>query len=156
MLAVDKTRDAVEETARADRRRGRQGRRDGGRRRQRGRGRGLVARAIAEFGGLDVVYANAGISGGLVPLFEQTVEHWQEILRVNLIGPFLAIKHAGAHMVKQGARLDRLHRVGGRAARERRRQPLQREQGRRDQPGADRGQFVLRHRRARQRDLSRA
>ncbi len=58
-----------------------------------------VKRALEEFGGLDVVYANAGISGGLVPLFEQTIEHWQEILRVNLIGPFLAIKHAGQHMV---------------------------------------------------------
>ncbi len=63
--------------------------------------RAYVKRALAEFGGLDVVYANAGISGGLVPLFEQTVEHWQEILRVNLIGPFLAIKHAGQHMVTQ-------------------------------------------------------
>jgi NAD(P)-dependent dehydrogenase (short-subunit alcohol dehydrogenase family) len=62
-----------------------------------------VARALAEFGGLDVVYANAGISGGMVPLFEQTVEHWQEILRVNLIGSFLALKHAGRHMVKQGS-----------------------------------------------------
>jgi NAD(P)-dependent dehydrogenase (short-subunit alcohol dehydrogenase family) len=61
--------------------------------------RAYVKRALDEFGGLDVVYANAGISGGLVPLFEQTVEHWQEILRVNLIGPFLAIKHAGQHMV---------------------------------------------------------
>ncbi|MEO8203621.1 MAG: SDR family NAD(P)-dependent oxidoreductase [Betaproteobacteria bacterium] len=62
-----------------------------------------VKRALAEFGGLDVVYANAGISGGLVPLFEQTVEQWQEILRVNLIGPFLAIKHAGRHMVARKA-----------------------------------------------------
>jgi len=25
----------------------------------------------------------------LVPIAEQTVEHWQEILRINLIGPFL-------------------------------------------------------------------
>ena len=30
-------------------------------------------------------------------------EHWQEVLRVNLIGPFLAIKHSIPHMVKQGA-----------------------------------------------------
>jgi NAD(P)-dependent dehydrogenase (short-subunit alcohol dehydrogenase family) len=63
---------------------------------------GFVERAIAEFGGLDVIYANAGISGGLVPLFDQSVEHWQEVLRVNLIGPFLAIKHAGPHLVRQG------------------------------------------------------
>ena len=33
-----------------------------------------VQRAIDEFGGFDVLYANAGISGGDVPLFEQTTE----------------------------------------------------------------------------------
>ena len=62
----------------------------------------FVAKAVETFGGLDVVYANAGISGGLVPLFEQTVEMWQEILRINLIGPFLAIRHAAPHMIRQG------------------------------------------------------
>ena len=36
-----------------------------------------------------------------MPLAEQTVEHWQEILRINLIGPFLAIKYAMPHMIKQ-------------------------------------------------------
>jgi len=61
-----------------------------------------VARAIEAFGALDVVYANAGISGGLVPLFEQSVEHWNEVLRVNLIGPFLAIKHCAPKMVANG------------------------------------------------------
>jgi NAD(P)-dependent dehydrogenase (short-subunit alcohol dehydrogenase family) len=64
--------------------------------------RGLVARAVEAWGGLDVFYANAGISGGRVPLFEQPVELWQEVLRVNLIGPFLAIKHAGPVMARQG------------------------------------------------------
>jgi NAD(P)-dependent dehydrogenase (short-subunit alcohol dehydrogenase family) len=62
----------------------------------------FVARAVAEFGGLDVVYANAGISGGDVPLLEQSVELWQEILRVNLIGVFLAIRTAAPHMIAQG------------------------------------------------------
>jgi NAD(P)-dependent dehydrogenase (short-subunit alcohol dehydrogenase family) len=62
----------------------------------------FVQRAVAELGGLDVMYANAGISGGDRPLADQTVELWQEVLRVNLIGPFLAVKHAGAHMVAQG------------------------------------------------------
>lgn len=61
-----------------------------------------VAFALATYGGLDVVYANAGISGGLTPMFEQTVDQWTEVLRVNLIGPFLAIKHAAPHMVAQG------------------------------------------------------
>jgi len=64
---------------------------------------GFIAHAVEAFGGLDAVYANAGISGGLVPLAEQTVELWQEVLRVNLIGAFLTIKHAAPHMVKQGS-----------------------------------------------------
>ena len=64
--------------------------------------KGFVERAISELGGLDVIYANAGVGGGTVPLLEQSVEQWQEMLRVNLIGPFLAVKHAGAHMVAQG------------------------------------------------------
>jgi NAD(P)-dependent dehydrogenase (short-subunit alcohol dehydrogenase family) len=63
--------------------------------------KGFVDKAVSKYGRLDAIWANAGISGGLVPLAEQTVEHWQEVLRVNLIGPFLAIKHAMPHMIKQ-------------------------------------------------------
>ena len=54
--------------------------------------------AVREFGALDVCYANAGISGGWVPLHEQTPEHWAEILKINLIGTFLAVKHAARVM----------------------------------------------------------
>jgi NAD(P)-dependent dehydrogenase (short-subunit alcohol dehydrogenase family) len=61
----------------------------------------FVEKAVSTYGRLDAVWANAGVSGGLVPLAEQTVEHWQEILRINLIGAFLAIKHSIPHMVKQ-------------------------------------------------------
>jgi NAD(P)-dependent dehydrogenase (short-subunit alcohol dehydrogenase family) len=62
----------------------------------------LVDRAVAEHKGLDIFFANAGISGGLASIFEQTPEDWQEILRVNLIGPFLAIKHAAPAMKERG------------------------------------------------------
>ena len=51
---------------------------------------GAVALAVKEYGGLDVCYANAGISGGLVPFFEETVEQWTLVLKINLIGTFLA------------------------------------------------------------------
>jgi NAD(P)-dependent dehydrogenase (short-subunit alcohol dehydrogenase family) len=61
----------------------------------------FIDKAVSKYGRLDAIWANAGISGGLVPLAEQTVEHWQEVLRINLIGPFLAIKHAMPHMIKQ-------------------------------------------------------
>ena len=62
----------------------------------------LVQAALQYFGRLDVFFANAGVSGGLASIFEQTVEDWQEILRVNLIGPFLAIKHAAPAMKEAG------------------------------------------------------
>jgi NAD(P)-dependent dehydrogenase (short-subunit alcohol dehydrogenase family) len=62
----------------------------------------FIDRAVSKYGRLDAIWANAGISGGLVPIAEQTVEQWQEILRINLIGAFLAVKHAMPHMIKQG------------------------------------------------------
>jgi NAD(P)-dependent dehydrogenase (short-subunit alcohol dehydrogenase family) len=61
----------------------------------------FIDKAVTTNGRLDAIWANAGISGGLVPLSEQSVEHWQEILRINLIGPFLAIKYAMPHMIAQ-------------------------------------------------------
>lgn len=62
----------------------------------------LVQVALQRFGRLDAVFANAGISGGLASIFEQSVADWQEILRVNLIGPWLAIRHAAPVMKEQG------------------------------------------------------
>ena len=62
----------------------------------------FIDKAVAKYGKLDAIWANAGISGGLVPIAEQTVEQWQEILRINLIGAFLAVKHSMPHMIKQG------------------------------------------------------
>jgi NAD(P)-dependent dehydrogenase (short-subunit alcohol dehydrogenase family) len=61
----------------------------------------FIDKAMSSYGRLDAIWANAGVSGGLVPLADQTVEQWQEILRINLIGPFLAIKHSMPHMIKQ-------------------------------------------------------
>jgi NAD(P)-dependent dehydrogenase (short-subunit alcohol dehydrogenase family) len=62
----------------------------------------FVARALSAFGALDVLYANAGISGGRTPLFEQTEGYWLEVLQTNLVGTFLAVKHAGRHMAQMG------------------------------------------------------
>lgn len=61
---------------------------------------GAVATALEQYGGLDVCYANAGISGGLVPFFEETEQRFTEVLKVNLIGTFLLVKHAALEMVK--------------------------------------------------------
>ena len=64
--------------------------------------RGVVDRCVSEFGGLDVLYANAGISGGAAELADITPEHFANVLRINLLGPFLAIKHAAPFMEQGG------------------------------------------------------
>ncbi len=64
--------------------------------------RDLLEQVAREHGGIDIFFANAGISGGWATISEQTAEDWTEILRVNLIGPFLAIKHAAPLMMQRG------------------------------------------------------
>ena len=63
--------------------------------------RQAVDGTVSEYGALDVCFANAGISSGAVPLLDQTPELWQEALRINLIGTFLAVKHAARVMTAQ-------------------------------------------------------
>ena len=62
----------------------------------------FIQAAVSEFGGLDIVYANAGVSGGLPRYDDLTAADWMNILSINLIGPFLAIKYAARVMVPKG------------------------------------------------------
>jgi NAD(P)-dependent dehydrogenase (short-subunit alcohol dehydrogenase family) len=62
----------------------------------------LVAHTVRDHGGVDIFFANAGISGGFASIFEQDADDWSEILRVNLIGPFLAIKYGAPAMKERG------------------------------------------------------
>ncbi len=62
----------------------------------------LIDRAASEFGRLDAVFANAGISGGWKPMEELDAAFWLDLLTVNLVGPFLAIKHASPIMKAAG------------------------------------------------------
>ena len=61
----------------------------------------IVRRCSSELGGLEVFFANIGVTGTNTPLFEQTVDEWMEVYRVNTVSCFLAIKHVGPHMVAQ-------------------------------------------------------
>jgi len=62
----------------------------------------LVEDVVSRHGRIDAFYANAGVSGGSKGLFDQDAGDWAEILRVNLIGPFLAVKYAGRVMADAG------------------------------------------------------
>ena len=61
-----------------------------------------IQAAVREHGGLDIVYANAGVSGGLRPYDDLTALDWMNILSINLVGAFLAIKYAARVMVPAG------------------------------------------------------
>ncbi|MBM4204307.1 MAG: SDR family oxidoreductase [Gammaproteobacteria bacterium] len=63
----------------------------------------FVTACADRFGGVDGIYANAGVSGGRKPLTELTVEDWQHTLGVNTVGVFLAIKHTVPHFTRQGS-----------------------------------------------------
>jgi len=62
----------------------------------------LVARAVSEFGGLDVAFNNAGLLPPTRPLAEQTEEDWARIIGVDVTGVFLCLKHELAYMAKSG------------------------------------------------------
>lgn len=60
-----------------------------------------IERTIAELGGLDVVFANAGIEGRVAPIAEYPVADFDRVLAVNVRGPFLAMKAAIPHLVSK-------------------------------------------------------
>jgi NAD(P)-dependent dehydrogenase (short-subunit alcohol dehydrogenase family) len=62
----------------------------------------LIEVALDRHGGLDAFFANAGISGGMTAMADIDADFFMQVLRVNLIGPFLAIKHASPIMRAAG------------------------------------------------------
>lgn len=62
----------------------------------------IVSRCVRDLGGLEVFFANIGVTGTNTPLFELSVDEWMEVYRINTVSCFLAIKHAGPHMAAQG------------------------------------------------------
>ncbi|QOZ23897.1 SDR family NAD(P)-dependent oxidoreductase [Bradyrhizobium sp. CCBAU 51753] len=65
---------------------------------------GMIEKAVSYHGGLDVIAANAGISGGVAGLDDQDEEDWAQVLRVNLIGAFLAVKYGSRAMRDAGTK----------------------------------------------------
>ena len=55
-----------------------------------------------KLGGLDILFANAGINGVWAPVEELTVEEWDETNAINLRGTFLSVHHAVPLMKKRG------------------------------------------------------
>ncbi len=62
----------------------------------------LVARAVSEFGRLDIFVANAGLTMW-APFLEYPESNWDTVINLNLKGSFFGAQAAARQMVKQGS-----------------------------------------------------
>jgi NAD(P)-dependent dehydrogenase (short-subunit alcohol dehydrogenase family) len=62
----------------------------------------LIASIVDQHGRLDCAFNNAGIEGPLTPMIEVTEELWDRIIRVDLRGVWLCLKHEIRQMLRQG------------------------------------------------------
>ena len=61
-----------------------------------------VAATLDRFGGLDILIANAGTEGALKPIEALSVEEFEETMRTNVTGVWLAMKHCVAPLKARG------------------------------------------------------
>jgi len=79
---------------------------------------GVADRAISEFGQIDILIANAGISSA-APIAEMSGQQWQDMIDVSLTGVFHTFRAVVPHMIERGfgrivATASIVARMGGR------------------------------------------
>ena len=61
-----------------------------------------VSRTVDLLGGLNIVFANAGINGMQTPIEEMTLAEWRDTIDTNLTGTFLTVKPSIPHLRAAG------------------------------------------------------
>jgi 3alpha(or 20beta)-hydroxysteroid dehydrogenase len=62
-----------------------------------------VAATVDRFGGLDILIANAGTEGALKPIETLSVDEFEDTMRTNVTGVWLAMKHCVAPLKARGS-----------------------------------------------------
>ncbi|ODT74282.1 MAG: 3-oxoacyl-[acyl-carrier-protein] reductase [Pelagibacterium sp. SCN 64-44] len=62
----------------------------------------MVADAVSQLGGIDILINNAGISGPTAPVQDIDPDQWETVLKVDLTGTFLVTRAAIPHLVASG------------------------------------------------------
>ncbi len=64
---------------------------------------GVCATCVDQLGGIDVMFANAGIVHSIEPFTELSERDFRSVIDVNLLGTFFCLKHAARRMLDGGA-----------------------------------------------------
>jgi len=56
--------------------------------------KGLFQQTLERYGRLDMLFNNAGMNAPQVPIEEMSLEQFQQVVNVNLVGPFLCTREA--------------------------------------------------------------
>jgi NAD(P)-dependent dehydrogenase (short-subunit alcohol dehydrogenase family) len=63
----------------------------------------MVERTVLTYGGLDYAFNNAGVTGGVLSVVDNTEENWDRVMGIMLKGVWLCMKYQIPRMLQRGA-----------------------------------------------------
>jgi len=61
-----------------------------------------IQAAVEQFGGVDILLANAGIEGEVQPITDYAIDTFDQVMAVNVRGVWLGLKYAAPEITKRG------------------------------------------------------
>ena len=61
-----------------------------------------IQAAVEQFGGVDILLANAGIEGEVQPITDYAIDTFDQVMAVNVRGVWLGLKYAAPEIAKRG------------------------------------------------------
>ena len=61
-----------------------------------------IQAAVEQFGGVDILLANAGIEGEVKPITDYAIDTFDQVMAVNVRGVWLGLKYAAPEIARRG------------------------------------------------------